>query len=215
MINGAHVIILSKQPEADRAFFRDVLGLRHVDVGGGWLIFALPPSEVAVHPSGEESAHEFYLMCEDVNALVTELTERGIRCGPVEDQGWGLLTSLTLPGGGTLGAYEPRHARPTGDAPSRGASRRPVAKKSAPKRAPEKAKAKSSSKAAPRERAPKKPAPKKAPKRPAPKKAPKKPAPKKPAPKKPAPREPAPREPAPRKPAPKNAAKQPIGRRRR
>jgi hypothetical protein len=113
MINGAHVIIQSKQPESDREFFRDVLGLPHVDVGSGWLIFALPPAEVAVHPSGKNNVHEFYLMCKDVNALVATLTGQGVTCGSVEDQGWGLLTSITLPGGGKLGIYEPRHVRPS------------------------------------------------------------------------------------------------------
>ena len=112
MINGAHSIIYSTNPEADRAFFRDVLELPNVDVGGGWLIFGLPPAEVAVHPSEKNDVHEFYLMCEDVNALVTELKRRGISCGPVKDQGWGLLTQIVLPGGGDLGVYQPRHARP-------------------------------------------------------------------------------------------------------
>jgi hypothetical protein len=84
-----------------------------VDVGSGWLIFALPPAEVAVHPSPKNNVHEFYLMCEDVNALIAELTAQGVSCGAVEDQGWGLLTSITLPGGGKLGIYEPRHVRPT------------------------------------------------------------------------------------------------------
>ena len=112
MINGAHSIIYSTNPEADRAFFRDVLELPNVDVGDGWLIFGLPPAEVAVHPSEENDVHELYLMCDDVEALVAELKRRGISCGPVQDQGWGLLTQITLPGGGKLGVYQPRHARP-------------------------------------------------------------------------------------------------------
>ena len=112
MINGAHTILYSKKPEADRAFLRDVLGLPNVDVGGGWLIFGLPPSEVAVHPSGTNGPHELYLMCENVKAFVAAVKRRGIKCGAVKDQGWGLLTTLTLPGGGKLGVYEPRHARP-------------------------------------------------------------------------------------------------------
>src|SRR5688572_8897258 len=111
MINGAHVIIYSKNADADRKFFREVLKFRHVDVGDGWLIFALPPSEVAVHPD-KKSFHEFYLMCEDVNALVEDLKRRKVPCTPVQDHGWGLLTEITLPGGGKLGIYEPRHARP-------------------------------------------------------------------------------------------------------
>jgi hypothetical protein len=112
MINGAHSIVYSTDPEADRAFFRDVLKLPNVDVGGGWLIFGLPPAEVAVHPSEKNDVHELYLMCEDVNALISELKRRGISCGAVQDQGWGLLTQIVLPGGGKLGVYQPRHARP-------------------------------------------------------------------------------------------------------
>jgi hypothetical protein len=112
MIIGAHSIIYSTNPDADRAFFRDVLQLTNVDVGGGWLIFGLPPAEVAVHPSDKNDVQEFYLMCDDVEALVAEMKKRNIVCGPVRDQGWGVLTQLTLPGGGKLGIYQPRHARP-------------------------------------------------------------------------------------------------------
>jgi catechol 2,3-dioxygenase-like lactoylglutathione lyase family enzyme len=112
MIIGAHSIIYSKDPEADRAFFRDVLGFANVDVGGGWLIFGLPPSEVAVHPSEENDVHELYLMCDDVEAFVKEMAQRGVACSAVHDERWGLLTQVTLPGGGRLGVYEPRHARP-------------------------------------------------------------------------------------------------------
>jgi hypothetical protein len=112
MITGAHTIINSTNPEADRAFLRDVLKLTSVDVGGGWLIFGLPPSEVAVHPSDKNDVHEFFLMCADVEAFITEMKKHGIACGQVQDQRWGLLTHLTLPGGGKLGVYQPRHARP-------------------------------------------------------------------------------------------------------
>lgn len=112
MIIGAHSIIYSTSPEADRAFLRDVLKLPHVDVGGGWLIFGLPPAEVAVHPSDKNDLHEFYLMCNNVEAFVAEMQKRGIACGPIQDTGWGLVTELTLPGGGKLGVYQPRHARP-------------------------------------------------------------------------------------------------------
>jgi hypothetical protein len=112
MITGAHSIIYSTRPEADRASLRDVLKLTHVDVGGGWLIFGLPPAEVAVHPSDENDVHEFYLMCDDVEALVAALKENDVGCGPVQNLGWGLLTQVTLPGGGRLGIYQPRHARP-------------------------------------------------------------------------------------------------------
>ena len=112
MITGAHSIIFSTDPEADRAFLRDVLEFPHVDVGGGWLIFGLPPGEVAVHPSENNDVHEFYLMCDDVVKLMKALETRGVECSKVEELGWGLLTRITLPGGGKLGVYEPRHARP-------------------------------------------------------------------------------------------------------
>jgi hypothetical protein len=112
MIIGAHSIIYSTDPDGDRAFFRDVLRLTNVDVGDGWLIFGLPPAEVAVHPSDTNDTHEFYLMCDDVETFVAEMKQRNIACGPVQNQGWGLLTQLTLPGGGKLGVYQPRHARP-------------------------------------------------------------------------------------------------------
>ncbi|MEO8349160.1 MAG: extradiol dioxygenase [Acidobacteriota bacterium] len=112
MIIGAHSIFYSKDPEADRAFLRDVLEFPSVDVGGGWLIFGLPPSEVAVHPSRKNDVHEFYLMTDDVKAFRARMKKRRVPCGPVQSMGWGLLTQVTLPGGGTLGVYEPRHARP-------------------------------------------------------------------------------------------------------
>jgi len=112
VITGAHSIIYSTNPEADRAFLRDVLKFPSVDVGHGWLIFGLPPAEVAVHPSERNDIHEFYLMCDDVEALVREMNSHGVECSAVQNQGWGLLTQLTLPGGGKLGIYQPRHARP-------------------------------------------------------------------------------------------------------
>ncbi len=112
MIIGAHAIIFSTNPEADRAFLRDVLKLTYVDAGDGWLIFALPPAEVAVHPSDHTNIHELYLMCDDVHELVTELNQQQVACAEVYDAGWGLLTHLTLPGGGKLGLYQPRHVRP-------------------------------------------------------------------------------------------------------
>ncbi len=112
MINGAHAVIFSQDAEADRAFLRDVLGLPHVDVGEGWLIFGLPPSEIAVHPAESNDTHELYFMCDDIDELRDRLTERGIDTGEVEDMGWGRLSSLRLPGGGRVGVYEPRHERP-------------------------------------------------------------------------------------------------------
>src|SRR3954468_6626920 len=112
MIIGAHSIIYSTNPEADRAFLRDVLQLPHVDAGHGWLIFGLPPAEVAVHPSDKNDLHEFYFVCEDIQDFVAAMKSRGISCDQVQDQGWGVLTHITLPGGGQLGVYQPRHARP-------------------------------------------------------------------------------------------------------
>ena len=112
MLIGAHAIIYSTNPDADRAFLRDVLTLPHVDVGGGWLIFGLPPAEVAVHPSNKNDVQELYLMCDDIEAFVAEMNTHDIACGPVQNQGWGLLTQMTLPGGGKVGVYQPRHAQP-------------------------------------------------------------------------------------------------------
>ena len=112
MITAIHMLIYSDDPGATRAFLRDVLGFPSVDVGDGWLIFGLPPSEVAVHPSEENDVHEFYLMCDDVEALVAAMNKRNVNCSPVRNQGWGLLTQVSLPGGGKLGIYQPRHARP-------------------------------------------------------------------------------------------------------
>jgi len=112
MINGAHVIIYSKDAEADRAFIKDVLGFRSVDLGHGWLIFALQPAEVAVHPGGENDQHELYLMCEDLEQAIAALDAKGIQCTDMQEPPWGILTSIKLPGGGRLGLYQPKHARP-------------------------------------------------------------------------------------------------------
>jgi len=112
MITGAHAILYSTNAEADRAFLRDTLGLPGVDAGDGWLIFALPPAEVAIHPGAANGHHELYLMTDDVAALVASLRKRRIKVSPVADRGWGLMTQVTLPGGGALGVYQPRHARP-------------------------------------------------------------------------------------------------------
>jgi hypothetical protein len=133
MLIGAHLIINSTKPDADRAFLRDVLALPSVEVGDDWLIFGLPPAEVAMHPSDKNDAHELYLMVDDVETLVAEMKAHNIACSPVQNQGWGLLTYVTLPGGGRLGVYQPRHARPkamiAGQAakkPARRAAKRPV-----------------------------------------------------------------------------------------
>jgi hypothetical protein len=111
-ITGAHAIIYSTNAEADRALLRDVFKFKHVDVGGGWLIFGLPPAEVAIHPSDKNDRHELYLMTDDIAGFVAEMKKRDIACAPVTSQGWGMLTHITLPGGGKLGVYAPRHARP-------------------------------------------------------------------------------------------------------
>jgi len=116
-VSGAHMILYSANGDADRAFLRDVLGFPHVDVGHGWLIFALPASEIAIHPAQTSGEHEIYLMVDDVAAFAARMNDRGILCTPPRDQGWGVLTQLSLPGGGQLGIYEPRHARPTWSAP--------------------------------------------------------------------------------------------------
>ena len=112
MLTVAHWIIYSTNPEADRAFLRDVLGLPHVDVGRGWLIFGLPPAEVAVHPSEKNNIHELYFMCDDIETFVARMKAHVIECAAVKDAGWGLLTHITLPGGGKIGVYQPRHPRP-------------------------------------------------------------------------------------------------------
>ena len=115
MITGAHAIVYTKNAEALRAFFRDVLELPWVDAGHGWLLFALPPSELAAHPAEDDLHHELYLLCDDVEATVRELTAKGVEfTGPVDDKDFGRLTAIKLPGGGELGIYEPKHPRPTG-----------------------------------------------------------------------------------------------------
>ena len=112
MIIGAHSIIYSKKPDADRAFFREILEFPYVDIGEGWLIFRLPPAEIAIHPSAKTNTQEIYLMCDNIQNFIVEMREYKIKCTKVKDQVWGLLTHLTLPGGGKLGIYEPKHERP-------------------------------------------------------------------------------------------------------
>ncbi len=113
MISGVHAIVFSKRAEAMRRFFRDVIGLRSVDAGDGWLIFALPPAEMAVHPTRGKASHELFLMCDDIRSTIAKLRSKGVRFSePVSDQGWGLLARMRLPDGSTLGLYEPRHPRP-------------------------------------------------------------------------------------------------------
>jgi predicted enzyme related to lactoylglutathione lyase len=113
MITGVHALIYTKDADDVRAFFRDVLGFPSVDSGEGWLLFALPPAELGVHPTEEGGHHEMYLMCDDVHATVDELKNKGVEFAqPISDQGWGLVTSIRLPGGGELGLYQPRHPSP-------------------------------------------------------------------------------------------------------
>jgi catechol 2,3-dioxygenase-like lactoylglutathione lyase family enzyme len=117
VITGAHAVLYSRDAEGLRAFLRDVLGLDGVDAGRGWLIFALPPAEVAAHPDAAGGRHELYLMCDDIAATVADLEAKGVELtGPVKDVGWGLLTAMKVPGGDELALYEPRHPRPSSDA---------------------------------------------------------------------------------------------------
>jgi hypothetical protein len=109
MITGAHFILYSKDAALDRAFLRDVLGFAHVDAGRGWLIFALPPAEVAVHPAEGDERHELYLLCEDVKVVTAKLLKLGVTSTPITEAPWGTVTRITLPSGGQLGLYTPKH----------------------------------------------------------------------------------------------------------
>jgi hypothetical protein len=112
-IIGAHSIIFSTNPDADRAFLRDVLHLPNIDAGDGWLIFGLPPAEVAVHPHKRNNVHRLYLLTDDIEVFIQEMAQLKVVCEPVVEPEWGSLTNITLPGGGKLGVYQPRHARPS------------------------------------------------------------------------------------------------------
>lgn len=112
MIFGAHVIVYSDDTAADRDFFREVLGFSYVDAGHDWLIFALPPAEVAVHPAEENVGHELYFMCDDLKAEIAAFREKGVRCSEVEEARWGSVTRIRLPGGGEVGLYQPKHPSP-------------------------------------------------------------------------------------------------------
>lgn len=131
MIIGVHSILYSRNAEADRAFLRDVLKLPHVEVGDGWLIFGLPPAEVAMHPGDTGDTQEFYLMCANVEAFAAAMARAGRRCTPRQDHGWGVLTHLTLPSGAKVGVYEPRHARPKAMQPAKKPARKKAAKRPA------------------------------------------------------------------------------------
>jgi catechol 2,3-dioxygenase-like lactoylglutathione lyase family enzyme len=109
MISGVHVVVYSKDAEADRAFFRDVLGFKSVDAGHGWLIFALPPGEAAFHPSQENSLHELYFMCDSLKAEMASLTKKGVKFSDVEEARWGSITKMRLPSGAEVGLYQPKH----------------------------------------------------------------------------------------------------------
>jgi catechol 2,3-dioxygenase-like lactoylglutathione lyase family enzyme len=109
MISGAHVIVYTKDAEADRAFFRDVLGFKSVDAGHGWLIFALPPAEAAFHPASENGPQELYFMCDSLKSEMASLAKKGVKCSKVEEARWGSITKMKLPGGGEIGLYQPKH----------------------------------------------------------------------------------------------------------
>jgi hypothetical protein len=109
MITGVHALIYSKDAEKDRAFMRNVLGFKAVDAGDGWLIFKLPPAELGVHPAEGETHSELYLLCDDITATIAELRRRGVECSEPSDQGWGVLSMITMPSEAKLGVYEPRH----------------------------------------------------------------------------------------------------------
>lgn len=109
MIFGTHVVVYSRDAEADRAFFAEVLGFPSIDAGHGWLIFSVPPAELAVHPAETDARHELSLMCDDLASEMATLAHRGIECSAVEEAGWGSSTKVRLPGGGEVGLYQPRH----------------------------------------------------------------------------------------------------------
>jgi catechol 2,3-dioxygenase-like lactoylglutathione lyase family enzyme len=112
MINGTHIVIYTKDPEADRAFFRDVLELSSVDGGHGWLIFAMPPLEAAFHDSEENDQHELFFMCDDIAATLKDLKSKKVKVSDVSEQRWGKIAKFELPGGGKIGVYESRHPSP-------------------------------------------------------------------------------------------------------
>jgi hypothetical protein len=134
MIIGAHVMIQSGNDEADKAFFRDVLKMPNVDAGGVFLLFAVPPTEIAVH-GGSNGSHELYLMCDNVERFIADMSARGLSATPAQNQGWGIVTQLTLPGGGKLGVYQPLHKRPQAAGASRAAAPKRTARKAAKKTA--------------------------------------------------------------------------------
>ena len=109
MLTGIHVVVYSKDAEADRAFFKDTLGFRSVDAGHGWLIFAVPAAEVAFHPGDQNNRHEMFFMCNDINAQAAALQRKGVQLGEILEEQWGTRTTISLPGGGAIALYEPKH----------------------------------------------------------------------------------------------------------
>jgi len=142
MIIGGHIMIQSTQEGADKAFFRDVLKLPTVDAGGGFLIFGIPPSDVAVHAADKDGGHELFLMCDDVEKFLADMTKRGVQTAPVQRQMWGIVTAVTLPGGGKLSVYQPLHKRPKPAGAKRAAPKKKAKTASAKKPAKKKAKRK-------------------------------------------------------------------------
>lgn len=133
MINGIHALIYTKEAEKVRAIFKDVLKLPSVNVGHGWLIFALPPAELGIHPTEEGAQHEFYLMCDDIDSTIAELKSKGVEfAGAITEAGFGRMTRIRMPGGGELGLYQPKHPTALGlGSKSQGAGRPPRKVKSA------------------------------------------------------------------------------------
>lgn len=154
MINGMHALIYARDAEKARAFFRDVLEFEHVDAGHGWLIFALPPSEVGIHPimDGDKEFHELYFMCDDIKKTVAKLEKKGVQCAPIQDAGFGIMTSFEVPGGGPIGVYQPRHPIAAGIKPAKTKSKSPKRKRGPASKTTAKAKKKATRKT------PKKPA---------------------------------------------------------
>jgi catechol 2,3-dioxygenase-like lactoylglutathione lyase family enzyme len=114
MISGAHVVVYSKNAEADRAFSRDILRFKFVDAGHGWLIFALPPAEAAFHPGVKNGVHELYFLCDDLKAEMASLAKKGVKCSEIHEERWGSSTKMQLPGGGEAGLYQPKHPTAVG-----------------------------------------------------------------------------------------------------
>jgi hypothetical protein len=149
MIIGAHIMLQSRDEAADRAFLSDVLNLGSVDAGEGYMIFGVPPAEVAIHGSDRNDIHQLYLMCEDIEDFLAEMAERAIAFTPPSFQGWGTMTEVTLPGGGKLGVYQPHHKRPKHSVPKpakKAAAKKATKKKTVKKAVKRPAKAKTNAK---------------------------------------------------------------------